>query len=143
MSNSPDFRWTDYLTLASALAKVGKCGEAAQRSVISRAYYAAFHVAMGLLTRNGFQPRRTGDDHHRVWRAYREGKGTGRERKQIARMGFGLLYDRVESDYRMPFQRGRVEDKVQEALMTARHIVDWVGREQARQGGGSPGASPA
>ena len=99
---------------------------------------------MGVLSREGFQPRGTGDDHRRVWKTYREGPRTGRQRKQIARMGSGLLYDRVDSDYRIPLQRGRVEDKAQEALMTARYIVDRVAGMQARQGsGGSPGASPA
>ena len=45
------FNWTDFLTLADALVRAPNSPgpeEASLRSAISRAYYAAFHVARNL-----------------------------------------------------------------------------------------------
>ena len=61
------FDWREYLGLAKELAGVPRCDysqEAAERSAVSRAYYAAF-----CWTRNyaeaklGFRPQKTADDH--------------------------------------------------------------------------------
>lgn len=138
MSSSPEFWWTDYLDLADRLASGADAEEARLRTAISRAYYAAFHVAMELIVQEGFRPTGTGGDHGNVWRWYREGPGTGRSRKQIAQLGFALRLDREKADYRIPFEGGRVEETAKLALTNARHIVDWVGRVRAAGGEGRP-----
>lgn len=137
MSSSPDFSWKQYLDLAQELAHSPGAGEAHLRTAISRAYYAAFHVAMGLLVSEGFIPSGTGQDHHKVWQRYRTGRGTGPERKQIASRGYGLYDDRRKADYRNPFGEDNIHEKAELALESARYIVDWVGRVRARRSGGS------
>src|SRR4051794_8638980 len=58
-----DFR--DYLAVATTLAN--EATEAAWRSAISRAYYAAFHVACQLLANLGFRVPRADRAHGYVW----------------------------------------------------------------------------
>jgi len=64
------FVWADYLELARHLAGDLSCAytdEAASRSAVSRAYYAAFCHARGYCTlRLGFRPRGTSSDHDGV-----------------------------------------------------------------------------
>ena len=60
------FNWIDYLTFASALVDDPENpgpSEAALRSAISRAYYAAFKKALEVAKSEGFQSRHSGDDH--------------------------------------------------------------------------------
>jgi uncharacterized protein (UPF0332 family) len=58
-----DFR--DYLRLAAVLANGP--GEAEWRSAVSRAYYAAFHVARRLLTSMGFRVPQADRAHAHLW----------------------------------------------------------------------------
>jgi hypothetical protein len=65
-----NFDWKDYLILAHALQQQAATGlnqEAALRSAISRAYYAAFcHARNYARDRHSLQLRYTGDDHFLV-----------------------------------------------------------------------------
>lgn len=64
------FRWEDYLVLAKQLSQNGS--EAATRSAISRAYYAAYHVARRHQGSKNAIATQSGS-HGTVWRALREG----------------------------------------------------------------------
>ena len=64
------FDWADYLTLAQELA-TRSSDEAALRSAVSRAYYAAFCQARNVLRRDGVNT----DDlrsHWSLWNIYRD-----------------------------------------------------------------------
>jgi uncharacterized protein (UPF0332 family) len=69
------FEWRNYLTLAEALfhyPTIPGPQEAALRSAISRAYYAAFGSTREFATlHDNFSPRYTGDDHTRLMLHYR------------------------------------------------------------------------
>ncbi|GAB4408092.1 MAG: hypothetical protein Kow00123_21100 [Anaerolineales bacterium] len=98
------FNWTDFLTLAEALAaspdSLGPA-EAALRSAASRAYYAAFHESLAFAAREGFVPYGSGEDHKAVQRYLRQSPPTdpGRVRKKVAE-DLGRLYDcRRRADY--------------------------------------------
>ncbi|MHC5057095.1 MAG: hypothetical protein ACYTKD_20655 [Planctomycetota bacterium] len=140
MSSSPEFKWEHYLDLAEQLADSQEAGEPKLRSAISRAYYAAFHVAMQLLRDNQeYTPTLSGKDHGNVWRRYKTGPGTGIERKQIGNRGFQLLRDREQADYRVPLacSKGSAWKTAEFALLNARYIVASVNgirtRQQAKQ----------
>lgn len=61
-----DFDWDEFLDLAEELARRrGDVG--AERSAISRAYYAAFHGASAFAVVRGERLTETGDDHLLVW----------------------------------------------------------------------------
>jgi hypothetical protein len=62
----PSFDWTEYLDLAADL--VGRRGDpASERTAISRAYYAAFHLAAARFVAAGERLTLFGDDHVLVW----------------------------------------------------------------------------
>jgi len=61
------FDWLDYLTLAKELAE-RRDEEAAMRCAVSRAYYAAFHIAANHRATRHAVPTR-GGSHQSVWRA--------------------------------------------------------------------------
>ncbi len=65
-----NFDWKEYLALAHSLrqhAAAGSNQEAALRSAVSRAYYAAFcHARNYARDRHGLKLSYTGDDHFRV-----------------------------------------------------------------------------
>ncbi len=63
------FDWRDYLSLGQELSQ--RQDEAAQRSAISRAYYAAFCCARVYLERHGVAFSTMGQDSHTlVWKQF-------------------------------------------------------------------------
>jgi hypothetical protein len=72
------FDWTEFLDLAKGLKERAQdfaSPEAALRSAVSRAYFAAFCFASSFAqARHGFVPDRTADDHRRL-RAHFGGRG--------------------------------------------------------------------
>jgi len=63
------FRWADYYDLAEELIK--RMGdEAAERSAVSRAYYAAFGSARGYLIRQGVVVPKAGPAHRIAWERF-------------------------------------------------------------------------
>jgi uncharacterized protein (UPF0332 family) len=95
------FNWADYFTLAVTISK-NPSGlgpkEAALRSAVSRAYYAAFCASRNLVRDRGeFKPTRTGKDHRLVKEHFR--KSPAKNRQQIAAWLDRLHIDRNEVDY--------------------------------------------
>jgi uncharacterized protein (UPF0332 family) len=64
------FEWIDFLELAEDLA-ARQHDEAAARTAISRAYYAAFHAGRGYLVRAGIPLDRSRNAHLQVRDALR------------------------------------------------------------------------
>jgi hypothetical protein len=62
----PAFDWSEYLDLAAEFAR-RRGDPAAERSAISRAYYAAFHLASARFVAAGERLTLLGDDHVLVW----------------------------------------------------------------------------
>jgi hypothetical protein len=88
------FRWAEYLVLAQELAK--KHGEAATRSAISRAYYAAYHTAKRHRGSKSAMATRSGS-HGDVWRALRDSGNPALRR--AGNQGKQILDYRRQADY--------------------------------------------
>lgn len=96
------FDWTDFLALAQALQsnpEVPGPQEAALRSAISRAYYAAFHLVGDVARADGWQPTGSGDDHKGLQRDLRQRPTSTKLHKSVA-TNLERLYDhRRQADY--------------------------------------------
>jgi uncharacterized protein (UPF0332 family) len=69
------FEWADYLELAKSLYSSPSTSggdEAALRTATSRAYYAAYHLALEFARNEKYTPYHTGDDHQGLVKYYRE-----------------------------------------------------------------------
>ncbi len=70
------FDWCEFLHFAQATqgqSGVGYSAEAANRTAISRAYYASFHIALQYAqTYQGYQPVRTASEHSRLRDHFRQ-----------------------------------------------------------------------
>lgn len=64
------FDWVNYLIFAKEL--VERSDEAAQRSAVSRAYYAAFCKARNRLRQKGVIPKEDRIGHKKLWKMYKE-----------------------------------------------------------------------
>lgn len=96
------FDWTDFLALAEALESAPDLPgppEAALRSAVSRAYYAAFHCAMNVASEEGFDPSGSGSDHRNVPLHFRRHK-TNDTRCKIALELDRLRDNRRKADYK-------------------------------------------
>lgn len=83
------FDWREYYRLATILVSglAGLDPEAAQRSAVSRAYYAAFcHARNYARDRQGFVPVGDARDHERVRRHYRGRGGTPEVARRLDRL---------------------------------------------------------
>jgi uncharacterized protein (UPF0332 family) len=89
------FDWPEYLRLAEELAQ-RQSDEAALRSAISRAYYAAFCCACNYLRQKGIPVPQGEGSHDRVWKSF---KGLGRTLSNVPEKGDRLKRQRVEADY--------------------------------------------
>ena len=89
------FDWAEFLVLAQELAQ--RREEAALRSAISRAYYAAFGKAKAFLESEGVSFAADAGDHAQVWETFR---GSSNDvRYYIGEDGFGLRNSRNRADY--------------------------------------------
>ena len=91
------FDWSQYLALAEELAE-RQNDEAALRSAISRAHYAAFCLARNRLRQEGVALPRTGAAHGMIWATYRETAGSS-TRRSIGHIGDRLRVIRNMADY--------------------------------------------
>lgn len=93
----PSFEWQQYLVLAEALSEIS--AEAAKRSAISRAYYAAFHVARHLyVASNPSYLSTPGAELHRdVWNWFV--RHHARSHREIGLTGSNLKRFRERADY--------------------------------------------
>ena len=88
------FDWREYFDLAKELQ--GQTSEAAQRSSISRAYYAVFGTAKNHLKTKGVIFSNTGEEHMLVWNRFLNSRAACRE---IGSLGDRLRRRRTRADY--------------------------------------------
>jgi len=117
--------WNGFFALAENLALSDDIG--ALRSAISRAYYAAYHVASLLLELEGVELPATGEAHHKVWASL---KAQGRVRRMIGEDGFKLHGLRKRADYATEFD-GLSQDATT-AINTARRTLNKLSKEIER-----------
>ena len=89
------FEWIDFLELAEDLA-ARHDNEAAARTAISRAYYAAFHAGRDYLARVGIPLDRSRNAHSQVRHVLRE------QSAQIGQDLYQLHFWRKRADYDSP-----------------------------------------
>lgn len=112
------FDWTKFLALAEILSQRPD-DEAAARSAVSRAYYAAFHVARDEIDPNRDRAARRGSDHGRV------AELVGRMDLEAALQLRRLRNQRNAADYDAEWVEDSVEE-VQFALDRARRVIDRI-----------------
>ncbi|SPF52728.1 conserved hypothetical protein [Candidatus Sulfopaludibacter sp. SbA4] len=88
------FRWEEYLLLAQDLSQKG--GEAATRSAISRAYYAAYHTARRHRGSRSAVATKSGS-HAAVWIAWRDSGNP--DWRRAGNQGKVILDWRQKADY--------------------------------------------
>jgi uncharacterized protein (UPF0332 family) len=115
------FNWSDFLTLAVSLQTAPALPgpeEAALRTAISRAYYAAFRSALDLAeSREGYQPRHSGEDHRGVIAHY-----SGRADR--AHQKIGTTLDRLRANRR----KADYDDTIGNLPNTAAASVQMAGK---------------
>jgi uncharacterized protein (UPF0332 family) len=113
------FDWQDFLRVAEDLAARGD--EAALRSAISRAYYAAFCSARNYLRDvQGRTIPKTGAAHRIVWDEFEA--GSDNSRRQVATLGVRLRRSRNRADY--DDELARVADIANDAIHNANNVLD-------------------
>ena len=116
------FDWGDYLALAERLAAETD-NEAAQRTAISRAYYAAYHAAAAFVRDKGMLE--TGHSHRAVWAAFvADGD---RARVRVGWKGHLLKLTRLDADYRRPLS-GDLATLTKQAIADARDVIETLDR---------------
>jgi len=111
------FDWAGYFSLAQDLS--GRPDEAALRSAISRAYYAAFCKARNKLRNMGVQIPQTGAAHQLVWNEYRN--DPNQTQQLVGLNGDRLRVKRNQADYNDQFQS--LTSEVQTALIQASNVL--------------------
>lgn len=109
------FRWTDYLALATQLAQ--ETNEAALRSAISRAYYAAYHEAKYLADPNNegkFSNQR--GSHSALWDFYQQNSNS--VYKTVGTQGDRLYKNRLKADYNVKI------GELQQISLTVKDTID-------------------
>jgi uncharacterized protein (UPF0332 family) len=96
------FNWEDFLTFSENInnnPNIPGPREAALRSAVSRAYYAAFRAALELGKQNGFIATHSGDDHNKIREHFRTSKPKDQKKVDIS-LQLGRLHDlRRQADY--------------------------------------------
>jgi hypothetical protein len=121
------FDWTQFLDFAKALEGSPDAPgprEAALRSAISRAYYAAFHYALERANTEGYAASGTGTDHSGV-REHFQSHRPDRRRARIA-VDLSRLYEhRIRADYRDRLG-SRPEDVALDSVLLADRVIGLV-----------------
>ena len=89
------FDWNDFKTLAEELRQ--RPDEAAQRTAISRIYYAVYWRARNFLESEGFVLRQYEASHVQIWNEYKQ--KSGQTNKAVGKLGSELHRFRVQADY--------------------------------------------
>ena len=89
------FDWNDFKTLAEELRQ--RNDEAAQRTAISRVYYAVYWRARNFLESEGFVLRQHEASHVQIWNEYKQ--KSGQTNKAVGKLGSELHRFRVQADY--------------------------------------------
>ena len=108
-----DFDWTNYLKLSKSLQKltlsdsISDMGisEACQRTAVSRAYYAIYHIALNFAERSlgykRFINKEAGRNHTKLAECYKD-KGiidSDSDYKELGRILINTFYNRIKCDY--------------------------------------------
>ena len=96
------YNWREFLTFAEnieAAPAVPGPEEAALRSAVSRAYYAAFRAALELGLQAGFQSSHTGEDHSKIREFFRNASPKNPHKQDISTQLGRLLDYRRQADY--------------------------------------------
>jgi uncharacterized protein (UPF0332 family) len=114
------FDWTSYLHLAEELAQ--RSEEAAHRSAISRAYYAAFHVAKERAESVGLGIADTDGrgSHVACWTSYKN--SAQRRDRQLGARGDELRVIRNRADYEDEFPGA--SERASQAVEEARRLIN-------------------
>lgn len=131
------FDWRRFLDLAERLGQ--EADEAALRSAISRAYYAAFALARRRLVDQGCWSQAR-DPHTRVWATYRN--ASGRACQRIGFRGFNLRDQRRRADYD-DWIGGIPASQAVIALDRAREILDLLDSLDPAESCCPPGPTPS
>lgn len=115
------FDWAEYLRLAEELA-LRHDDEAARRSAISRAYYAAYCQACAYLNQKEVPIPHGEGSHDRVWRSFIN--LPGRTHSGIQANGDRLKRKRVLADYNAQAVTS-VQD-VTSAIQVSKNILGWI-----------------
>lgn len=93
----PPFDWSQYLVLAKDLS--ARSDEAALRSAISRAYYAAYHHAKRFCASKSISITTSGgnSDHYDLWETF--GRRAGKTFAKVHTVGTRLKRKRGNADY--------------------------------------------
>ena len=128
------FDWGDYLELAKRLwdaseAKLApppalRRDEALRRSVISRAYYAAFHPANAYVKRGSSGAGRQGNQHEVTWSTLATSRDSAE--RLIGHKGDQLKKLRVDADY---YPRPVNDTQVSQALQLSRTVREMLDRK--------------
>lgn len=115
------FDWTQYLVFAKELS--GRTDEAALRSAISRAYYAAFNRARAYCIAKGIPVPESLDNtsHKAVWDAL---SNRGRTLAGAHSNGTRLKRKRVDADYKPEIEN--LNDVVQQAITESDAVAAYL-----------------
>src|SRR5208282_4665971 len=108
------FDWASYLHVSRALA-AQTTDEAALRSAISRAYYAAFGIASARMRADGENVPSTGEAHKAVWAHFES--ANDKFRRKIGADGKRLRWRRRQADYEAAVKIS--ENEVKDSINTA------------------------
>ncbi len=120
------FSWQQFAELAVQLAAERR-DEASQRTVISRAYYAAYHAASSYVRAEGLAPSDQQLRHDRVWRHIRDSRGP--YCNVVAQLGFNLRDARVRADYKNPYP-GNLDSEANDAIAFSIAMVTMLRESQ-------------
>lgn len=120
------FEWQDYLSLAQELSQRQSDDplyEAALRSAISRAYYAAFCSARDFLRNTDTTIPLTDESHKDVWETYRQ---KGKNFNAIFVNGSRLKNRRRAADY--DYKLRDLEKEIALAFADAKNVFHWLSK---------------
>lgn len=120
-----DFDWNRYLDLAREL--LPKESEAAQRTAVSRAYYAVYHAARRLSPGEPFTTT-----HEQLWRSLKQNGAKGERR--LGERGNRLKLERHEADYTCAKTKGDWRQRAEDAVAEADKLVALANSEYNRRG---------
>lgn len=119
------FDWKQYLSFADELSK--RSEEAALRSAVSRAYYAAFCTARNHLRRKGEQIPDSEQTHKIVWESFQQ---RGKTYAAVYQNGIRLRSRRRQADYEDEIKD--ISYLVTEAMRDAKNVFHWLDKATAQ-----------
>ena len=120
------FDWDDFKTFAETLKS--ETNEAAQRTAVSRLYYAVYWRARKNLEAGGFFFSEFDGAHSQVWREY---KKRGKTNFAVGKLGDRLRENRVKADYREEVKD--FDEIITESFELAEKALDWLDKLQPKE----------